>query len=90
MSKHTSPNGRIIGTPDIDGLALEELPDSYLLSPREAAKALSVHQNTLANWRSTGRISLPYVRIGRHVRYRAGDVLRFIEAQTFNHTGEAP
>ena len=38
-----------------------------LLSPREAARALSISEKTLYNHREAGEI--PFVRIGRAVRY---------------------
>ena len=53
-----------------------------LLTPAQAAKALTVTSGTLSVWRSTGRYNLPYVKVGRWVRYRWADVLSFIESRT--------
>ncbi len=53
-----------------------------LLTPAQTAKALTVTEGTLSVWRSTGRYNLPYVKVGRWVRYRWGDVLNFIESRT--------
>ena len=45
-----------------------------LLTPEEVAALLKVPTTTLAVWRSTGRVKLRFVKIGRAVRYPAGDV----------------
>ena len=44
-------------------------------------------EGTLSVWRSTGRYDLPFVKIGRKVRYRLGDVMDFIARRTMTHTG---
>ena len=53
-----------------------------LLTPRETALFLSVDTGTLANWRSAGTVRLPFVRLGRAIRYRVRDLQRFLDAQT--------
>jgi predicted DNA-binding transcriptional regulator AlpA len=50
-----------------------------LLKPEQVAKHLEVEQSTLAAWRSDKSQALPYVRVGRLVRYRPADVAAFIE-----------
>ena len=40
--------------------------------------------NTLAVWRSTGRYNLPFVKIGRLVKYREADLVAFIDRRTFS------
>jgi hypothetical protein len=50
-----------------------------LLRPPEVAAMLGVKPHTLAVWRSTGRVGLPFAKIGKAVRYRYADVARFIE-----------
>ncbi|MES9818808.1 MAG: helix-turn-helix domain-containing protein [Candidatus Thiodiazotropha sp.] len=60
-----------------------------LLTPEDVAKILSVTTHTLAVWRCEGRYSLPYIKTGRLVRYRADDVLAFIEARTLQSTHPA-
>jgi predicted DNA-binding transcriptional regulator AlpA len=50
-----------------------------LLSCEEVATMLGVAEQTLAHWRCTRRVNLPYVTISRRcVRYRAEDVAEFI------------
>ena len=43
---------------------------SELLSRREAAAYLGVAEQTLAVWKCTKRYDLPYVKIGKLVKYR--------------------
>ncbi len=54
-----------------------------LLSSGAVAEYLGVPTGTLANWRYQGR-GPAYVRIGRHVRYRADDIARWVE-QSVNY-----
>jgi predicted site-specific integrase-resolvase len=53
-----------------------------LKSPEQAAGVLNTSIQTLANWRATGRYPLPYVKVGRLVRYRESDLAAFISANT--------
>ena len=69
-------------------LDLTLLSASYLLNDEQTAQLLGISAKTLPIWRSTGRYALPYVKIGRNVRYRAGDLRDFIESRTRLHTGE--
>lgn len=48
-----------------------------LLTPQDVAVRLGVSTATLATWRCTKRYPLAYVKIGRLVRYRIGDVQAF-------------
>ena len=41
--------------------------------PTVVAAGISVSRQTLANWRSTRSVELPFVKIGRMVRYRRSD-----------------
>ncbi len=56
-------------------------PDS-LLNRKEAAEFLGVVPHTLEVWATTKRYPLPYVRIGRLVKYRYSDLLAFVERNT--------
>ena len=53
---------------------------SDLLSRAEAAAYLGVAKQTLAIWSCTKRYDLPFVKIGRLVKYRVADLDKFIEA----------
>lgn len=59
---------------------------SPILSEREAAKFLGVSPATLQAWRSTGRVRLAFVKLGRSVRYRLADLVEFVEAHTRSST----
>lgn len=52
-----------------------------MLTTREAALLLNVSEKTLANWRNTRAVELPYVKLGsKAVRYRADDLAGFVDA----------
>jgi predicted DNA-binding transcriptional regulator AlpA len=55
--------------------------NSHLLSEAEAADFIGVERKTLAVWRSTKRYSLPYVKVGRLVRYIRSDLIAFLESR---------
>jgi excisionase family DNA binding protein len=50
-----------------------------LLSPEEVADRLDVSPQTLANWRRNPDHELPYVNVGRLVRYRESDLEDFLD-----------
>ncbi len=54
-----------------------QLPGDALLDPAEVSVLTGIPEKTLARWRSTGTVRLPYRKLGKHVRYRKDDVLRF-------------
>ena len=56
-----------------------EVPE--LMTAPQTARILGVSTETLRKWRAR-RVCLPYVRVGRHIRYRASDVAAFIERGT--------
>lgn len=53
-----------------------------LCDDKAAADILDVTPGTLSVWRSTGRYNLPFVKIGRKVRYRRADLLAWLERRT--------
>jgi len=59
------------------------------LDDKQAAAALGLKASTLSVWRSTGRYNLPYIKVGRLVRYRVSDLAEFMARRTACHTGEA-
>lgn len=58
-----------------------EYADPDLLDERQAAKFLNVTPGTLSVWRSTGRYRLPFLKVGRKVRYRRADLLAWLESR---------
>lgn len=55
---------------------------------KQAAQVLGAKVSTLAVWRSTGRYNLPFLKVGRLVRYRVSDLAEFMSRRTANHTGQ--
>lgn len=55
-----------------------------LLTPARVAQILDVPEPTLAAWRSTGRVKLPYISVGGAVRYRSQDIADFIDRNLQN------
>lgn len=53
------------------------LGDDSLVDESIAAGELGLAAPTLSTWRSTGRNHLPYLKIGRLVKYRMGDIREF-------------
>ena len=62
-------------------------PDQVLLVDKEAAILVEQATKTLEGWRNEGR-ELPFVKLGRYVRYRLSDVLRY-RSRTFTSSREA-
>lgn len=55
---------------------------SDLMSRPAAAAYLGIAEQTLAVWKCNGRYGLPYVKVGRLVRYRKADLDAFIARRT--------
>lgn len=62
----------------------DELYKETLLTRKQAAEFLGVKEHTLAVWACNKRYTLPYVKVGRLVKYRYSDLLNFIEQRTHN------
>ena len=62
------------------GRTLRYPPEAIPLQINEklASEALGVKVSTLTNWRTTGRYNLPYIKVGRLVRYRVEDLASWI------------
>lgn len=56
--------------------------DSDLLDDKAAATLLDVSPGTLSVWRSTGRYALPFLKVGRKVRYRREDLMAWLKSRT--------
>jgi hypothetical protein len=53
-----------------------------LVDEKTAAEILCTTPGTLSVWRSTGRYALPFLKIGRKVRYRISDLDAWLEQRT--------
>lgn len=61
---------------------MSTIAQDRLLTTPEAAKMLDVSPKTLEVWRCVKRYPLPYVKIGRNVRYPSSAIQDFIESRT--------
>ena len=61
--------------------------DDYY-EPSEVAAKLKTNTQTLASWRSNGRVVIPFVKVGRKVLYPVDAVHKYLECHTYTHTGE--
>ena len=52
-----------------------------LLTTSEAAELLKLHPDTLVGWRSSGAVQLPFLRVGRAVRYSRDEILEFLASE---------
>jgi excisionase family DNA binding protein len=57
-------------------------PSEPLLRPSQVAQLLACSTKTVYGWAASG--FLPCVRLGRLVRFKAGDVRQFVEAHAEN------
>jgi excisionase family DNA binding protein len=55
-----------------------------LLSTVEAAAYLGLTPHALEVWRCTGRHQIPFIKVGRLVRYRQNDLDRWLESRLVN------
>lgn len=69
-------------------LGLDPQRPTAQVDDRQAASVLGVKTTTLAVWRSTGRYNLPFLKVGRLVKYRVSDLAEFLIRRTATHTGE--
>ncbi|GEM_PF-1053633 len=60
----------------------ERKVDRALLTTQEAAQYLQIEESTLTNWRCTKRYGVPFIRVGRLIRYRLSDLEAFLESRT--------
>jgi len=61
---------------------LSSLISRDLLDEKAAADFLQLAPGTLSVWRSTGRYCIPFVKVGRRVRYRRADLETWLASRT--------
>ncbi len=66
--------------------AYAEAAEHHLKTRAEAAEYLGLKPQTLSVWASTGRYSLPFVKVGRLVKYRQSDLDEFLARNTATQT----
>lgn len=60
-----------------------------LLDEKAAAAFLQLSPGTLSVWRSTGRYSIPFVKVGHLVRYRRDALEAWLDSRTRANGGTA-
>lgn len=55
-----------------------------LMTAKQAAERLATTEGTLATWRSSGRNAIPFIRVGRSVRYDPADLDAYLASQRFD------
>lgn len=55
---------------------------NQLLDTNQAAQLLGLSPHTLCVWRLDGRYNLPYLKIGRKIKYRRSDLLAWLASRT--------
>jgi excisionase family DNA binding protein len=53
-----------------------------LIDEQEAADFLKLSTGTLSVWRSTGRYAIPFIKVGRRVRYSRASLIAWLESRT--------
>lgn len=56
--------------------------ETDLINEKTAAAILGVSPGTLSVWRSTGRYRIPFIKVGRLVRYRPSVLHAWLESRT--------
>ena len=56
------------------------LNDDLIINTALAAILLDTPEKSLIKWRSTGEHNIPYIKIGRNVRYRTKDLSDWVQA----------
>lgn len=60
---------------------------SKLLTNDQAAEYLGIRPDTLPVWRCRNSPSIPFIKIGKLVKYRPADLDEFIEAHRVDRSG---
>ena len=64
---------------------LAQINDKILLTEDEVSKLFNINKHTLQRERFNGT-GIPYVKLGRRVRYKVEDIQKYIERNTIgNH-----
>lgn len=58
------------------------------LDSEQSAEYIGVTAGTLNVWRCTKRYPLPYIKVGRKVRYRLSDLDAFLASRTIGESAE--
>ena len=61
-----------------------------LLTAKQASEILGVTTKSLSNSRYTGTgLQVPYIKMGKIIRYKKSELEAYIDKNTFNHAGRS-
>lgn len=63
---------------------VEQMARPDFLTTPEAAEYLGTRPHTLEVWRTSGRHRIPFVKVGRLVKYRRADLDAWLRSRTIN------
>ena len=69
---------------------MSSIQNNALISSKEAAALLGISPATLAVWRCVKRYPLPYIKVGRLVKYRREDLDRFLDSRRHGEARNDP
>lgn len=81
VSREQQAAVRFLATIEAAGLKNDQ---DMLVPSLAAAGLIGIKQQTLALWRCERKHNLPYIKSGRRIHYRLGDLRRFVERQELN------
>ncbi len=61
-------------------MAQEDLEELRLLSVDDLVDLFGIPKRTIYKWSYEGTIGLPFIRIGRHLRFRPAEVAAFLKS----------
>lgn len=61
---------------------LKNQSTDQLFNPPEAAAYIGVSVDTLSVWRCVGRYNIPFIKVGRLVKYRKSALDSFLDSRT--------
>ena len=62
-------------------------PEANLFDNRVAAHYIDVKPQTLDVWRCTKRYEIPYIKVGRLIKYRKSDLDAWLNSRTVSSVG---
>jgi hypothetical protein len=62
---------------------------SLLLSTEHAAQHIGITPHTLTVWRCTKRQNIPYIKVGRLVKYRLADLEVWLETRMISNATQS-
>ncbi len=69
-------------------IAASPKPQSNLLTTEEAAAYLGVKPRSLEVWRCVKRYGIPYVKVGRLIKYRQSELDAWLASRTIGSKSE--